>query len=161
MKTDIELRGLFTYSSNILIILAIIVILPPLIIWVIKLVNILSGKKKKNIKAKKNKKITASYILKLKNKCMSRISEIEKLYGDEAMDYRAAYLELSFIVRDFVQKIAGNNVSNLTLSEIKELSIPELYALIEEFYEPEFAMENENWSENPFDDARKVIERWS
>lgn len=162
MKTDITLREPYSYSLSLLIIFALIVIIPPLVVVIVKLIMMFAGKKNKRVRKEKPKKITKSYIEKLREGCLEHIAEIEKRYKDGITDYRAAYIELSYTVREFVQAVSGNNATNLTLEEIKELSRPELYSLIKQFYEPEFAFERGNAeNENPFLDAGRVVEKWN
>ena len=56
---------------------------------------------------------------------------------------REAYQRLSGIVRSFVRGATGIRVTNYTYEEIRELNMPQLTALVHDYYEPEFARDAE------------------
>lgn len=165
MNTTVKLQPLYSYSWQVLLILFSLVLLPLIIYCVIKLIKLLSGKsaKKKTKAGKKIKK--ATNLVKLKEEYLSKVNDVENKKNNNSINARQAFIELSFLVREFVQLATGVNTSNLTLGEIKELSMPSLTELIEEFYRPEFDTEEESVqfleNHNPFADARKVVTEWN
>jgi hypothetical protein len=61
----------------------------------------------------------------------------------------------------FVFEVTDIETQNYTLDEIKKLNMPGLYELIEEFYEPEFALKSVGDFDNSIEKARSVIKKWN
>lgn len=160
MISSVKLQNPFSYSLLLLIVFALIVIVPPIIILTVKIIRMNKGKV---INKRVNKKvITQSDIEKMRLAYVARIDEVEKKSRDNDIEKREAFIELSATVREFVQNVTGISTSNYTLSEIKKVSLPELYVLIEKYYEPEFGLSVDYDSiKDPFSDARKVIKEWN
>ena len=111
-------------------------------------IRITQPEKPKNISS-----IKAAYI--------KQLSDIEKKYSANELTNRKAYQKLSIVVRQFVCEVTNIKVTNYTLQELKELNMPKLYALIEEFYTPEFAIKDDGNFLESIQKARKVIEEWN
>ena len=111
-------------------------------------VRITQPEKPKNISS-----IKAAYI--------KQLADIEKKYSANELTNRMAYQKLSLIVREFVYEVTNIKVTNFTLQELKELNMPKLYTLIEEFYTPEFAIKDDGNFLESIQKARKVIEEWN
>ena len=111
-------------------------------------VRITQPEKPKNISS-----IKAAYI--------KQLADIEKKYSANELTNRKAYQKLSIVVRQFVCEVTNIKVTNYTLQELKELNMPKLYALIEEFYTPEFAVKDDGNFLESIQKTRKVIEEWN
>ena len=161
MSTSVSLQEPFSYSLNLLLALGAAVLLPLIILLIVKL--IMRGKaiapKKKEKEQPAPPPIDKDRV---RNKYLGIIDTIEKKYDSKELDDRAAYLELSGAVRNFVHDYTGANTQNMTLNEIGELGMPSLFYLIKEFYKPEFAFDSgEPDVEKSIDTARKVVMTWS
>ncbi len=161
MSTSVSLQEPFSYSLNLLLALGAAVLLPLIILLIVKL--IMRGKaiapKKKEKEQPAPPPIDKD---KVRSKYLGIIDTIEKKYDSKELDDRAAYLELSGAVRNFVHDYTGANTQNMTLNEIGELGMPSLFYLIKEFYKPEFAFDSgEPDVKKSIDTARKVVMTWS
>ena len=161
MSTSVSLQEPFSYSLNLLLALGAAVLLPLIILLIVKL--IMRGKaiapKKKEKEQPAPPPIDKDRV---RNKYLGIIDTIEKKYDSKELDDRAAYLELSGAVRNFVHDYTGANTQNMTLNEIGELGMPSLFYLIKEFYKPEFAFDSgEPDVKKSIDTARKVVMTWN
>ena len=77
------------------------------------------------------------------------------------IELRKAYQMISETIRMFVFEITDITTQNYTLQEIKRLSIPKLYDLIKEFYEPEFASKSKGNFNDSINKARRIINEWN
>lgn len=89
-------------------------------------------------------KIIKNYMLhkdlpKLHDKYIKKLKKLLMHVEDGKMDLKEAYLRLSIIIREFIEKATGINVLNLSKSEIQKLGIKDLSLLMEEYYPPEFS----------------------
>ena len=113
-----------------------------------KTIRITQPEKPKNISS-----IKAAYI--------KQLADIEKKFSANELTNRMAYQKLSLLVRQFVYEVTNIQVTNYTLQELKELRMPKLYELIEEFYTPEFAVKDDGNVLESIQKTRKVIEEWN
>ena len=65
------------------------------------------------------------------------------------------------MVRMFVPDMTGINAQNFSLNELKEQKITSISGLIEEFYNPEFALRTDKETNDSIRDARTVISSWT
>lgn len=79
----------------------------------------------------------------------------------DQMAVRKLYQELSFAIRSFVNEVTGVDVTKYTLNDISKQDYPELYALIAEFYYPEFAVESRGDFRAAVGRTKETIERWN
>lgn len=160
MQTNVELQDPFSYSLLLTAVLIALVLIPIIIMIINKIIHF---KPKKRIKKPKPvppppkpDKNTVKRI------ALGRINELNNSYDAGNVTDREAYIKLSQIVRDFVNQIEGNNAINLTLEEIRALKLPQLEALIEQFYQPEFSYDQSNNDiMRAFSDARTVVSKWN
>ena len=87
-------------------------------------------------------------------------SILEKEYQQEICDVRSTYQKMSEIIRDFVFEMTGIKVQNYTLSDIRQIKMPVLEELVEEYYSPEFAERSEGDVQAALDKTRKAIRHW-
>lgn len=162
MATKIELHEPFSYSLFILLILFLLVLAPILLYLVTRVVNYVKSKPKKEKNIDDKKVIRPVDVARYKQQYLSKIDNLESRMINEGLSYRQSYIELSAIVREFVTKATGIKASNFSLSEIRTISMPNLYMLIERFYEPEFGVEEEGtYMDDAFRDSRRIISEWN
>lgn len=157
MQTSVKLQETFSYS-----IVPIIVII--CIVLAITYYLIYSNRKKKSAKEEKIKEIpekNVKNVLVIKGKYLDQLDSIEYKYTSNMIDLRKAYQLISESVRMFVFEITDITTQNYSLKEIKKLNIPNLYELIEEYYEPEFASKPIGDFEISINKARRIIKEWS
>ncbi len=159
MQTSINLQEPFTYSIIPLLFSICVVIA---MTWYL----MHSKKTKKKIKEEKNeiKEIPEKNIKNIpviKGKYLNQLDSIEYRYTSNMIELRTAYQLISESIRLFVFEVTDITTQNYSLKEIKKLDIPVLYELIEEYYEPEFAMKSVGDFSNSINKARRVIKQWN
>ncbi len=88
---------------------------------------------------------------------MNQLNQLEMAYRNQAIEDRETFYKVSEIIRKFVHEVTGIEVTNFSLGEIQRLRMPQLAALINECYHPEFAEEQEEQEQKP--DALATIYR--
>lgn len=158
MQTTINLQEPFTYS-----IIPLVIIIVCIIIATIYLLNLKNSKKEIEIKREDVKKIPEKNIKNIpviKNKYLQQLKDIEDKYTNNKIELRKAYQLISEAIRLFVFEVTDITTQNYSLAEIKKINIPELYNLIEEYYEPEFASKTMGDFSSSINKARRVINEW-
>ena len=154
MQTTINLQELFTYSLIPLIITTVFII--GLTIYLICSKN--QFKVKNNVKT--IPEINKKNITVIKIKYLQQLNEIEYRYNNKKIELRKAYQLISESIRLFVFEVTNITTQNYSLAEIKKINIKELYELIEEYYEPEFASKTVGDFISSINKARRVINEW-
>lgn len=98
--------------------------------------------------------------VKIQEKYLQKLFDVELCYKEERYDTRTAYQQMSEIIRDFVYEITGIQVPNYTLMDIKGCNMPVLEELIQEYYSPEFALEAKGDVLQSLEKTKSAIERW-
>lgn len=158
MQATINLQEPFTYS-----IIPLVIIIVCIIIATIYLLNLKNSKKEIEIKREDVKKIPEKNIKNIpviKNKYLQQLKDIEDKYTNNKIELRKAYQLISEAIRLFVFEVTDITTQNYSLAEIKKINIPELYNLIEEYYEPEFASKTMGDFSSSINKARRVINEW-
>lgn len=158
MQTTINLQEPFTYS-----LIPLVIIIVCIIIATIYLLNLKNSKKEIEIKREDVKKIPEKNIKNIpviKNKYLQQLKDIEDKYTNNKIELRKAYQLISEAIRLFVFEVTDITTQNYSLAEIKKINIPELYNLIEEYYEPEFASKTMGDFSSSINKARRVINEW-
>lgn len=158
MRTIINLQEPFTYSFIPLIITFLLIIAFTIYIM-------LSKKSKDNFKGKMEEvKVIPEKNIKnipvIKNKYLQQLNDIEDKYTNKKIELRKAYQLISEAIRLFVFEVTDITTQNYSLTEIKNINIPVLYKLIEEYYEPEFASKTIGDFNSSINKARRVINEW-
>lgn len=159
MQTTINLQEPFTYS---IIPLIIILFLTLSITYYL----IYSRKRKEKVKEVESEvKVIPERNIKnvpvIKSKYLSQLDSIEYKYNNQMIELRKAYQLISEAIRLFVFEITDITTQNYSLLEIKKLNIPNLYELIKEYYEPEFASKSIGDFNSSINKARRVINEWN
>ena len=96
----------------------------------------------------------------LKWEYLRRLDQLERGIYAGSYGQRTAYQELSMLIRTFVTDATGIKVQNYSLREIRRLGMPQLTALVQEYYEPEFARQSMADLRGSLFRTRKAIEQW-
>ncbi len=161
MQTSVDLQDPFSYSLPLTIALAALVLIPLIAYLIYLFIKNKPKKRAKKVKPPKPVKPKPVNVELERRDCLRLISEIHARHENGKIDDRQAYIELSAAVRNFVHVVRGVDVQNFTLAEIKELNMPRLSILIEQFYRPEFAQEDTvSDIQKAFTDARTVVSQW-
>lgn len=153
MELKTELQEMFSYSFIPIIIIFIILVC--LIIFTILFIK---KTKKQNIIIKQI--IPKKDINIIKNDYLSRINNLLNDINNKKVSNRKAYQQLSVLIRNFIYEATGIKVQNYSLEEIKITSIPYLYDLIYEFYDPEFNKISTSSVKDSINKTVSVIQKW-
>lgn len=159
MQTSINLQEPFIYSIfSLIFLLCIVAIITYYLIRnkTEKEKNEIIENKIKEIPEKNKKNIPV-----IKEKYLKQLESIEYKYDNDIIELRKAYQLVSEAIRMFVFEITDITTQNYSLTEIKKLNIPNLYELIEEYYEPEFASKSIGDFNSSINKARRVINEWN
>ena len=157
MQTSVNLQEPFTYSVVPLIILICVII-------AITIYLIYTKIKKKDTKEEIVKEIPEKNIKNIpviKGKYINQLDSIEYKYLNKMISLRKAYQLISESIRLFIFEVTDITTQNYSLSEIKKLEIPNLYELIKEYYEPEFASKSMGDFQSSINKARGVVNKWN
>ena len=158
MQISINLQEPFTYSIIPLIVsICIIVIITIYLIYT----KIISQKIKNEEEVKEIPEKNIKDIPVIKGKYMNELDSIEYKYENKMISLRKAYQLISESIRLFIFEVTDITTQNYSLSEIKKLNIPNLYELIEEYYEPEFASKSKGDFKASINKARGVVKQWN
>lgn len=158
MQVTVELQDNYSYIPLILLVLVTAVIICLLIVWAGK-----EKKAEKKVKPEEPVQVPVnprSRAMDLKRKYDRELICLEDAFDRKDLSERDAYQKLSRLVRDFAHEMTGVKVQNYTLQELRSIGMPQLTALIEECYVPEFALGNQSDVSASIKKARKVISEW-
>ena len=158
MQTTVNLQEPFTYSLIPLIITILLIIGITIYIILSKKAKQEVIEKKEEVKAIPEKNIKNIPVI--KNRYLQQLNDIEDKYNNKKIELRKAYQLISETIRLFVFEVTDITTQNYSLSEIQKLNIPELYELIKEYYEPEFASKTIGDFNSSINKARRVIKEW-
>ena len=137
MQISIDLQEPYTYSIIPLIIVISLVLLESYYFIYLRNKNKKINIEENNVKEIPDKNIKNIPVI--KNKYLNQLDFIENKYTNNKIELRKAYQMISEAIRLFVFEITDITTQNYSLTEIKRLNIPNIYELIAEYYEPEFA----------------------
>lgn len=158
MQTSVNLQEPFTYSVIPLIIMISAVIgMTCYLIYLVKTKKTKVEQTKIEVIPEKNIK----NIPVIKEKYFRQLDSIEYKYINQMIELRKAYQLISEAMRLFVFEVTDVTTQNYSLKEIEKLGMPELYELIKEYYEPEFASKSVGDFKSSINKARRVINTWN
>ena len=149
MKIDRDISLPFSYSENLVKYLIIIVIIISLVLVYDRFFR------KKIIKI-----IHKPNIPKLKDKYAKRLDILYNDVQSNKIDVRNGYIRLSNIVRDFIEKATDIKVSSFSKSDAKKMGMDDLVLLMEEYYPPEFAKNDNSDILRSIKNSREIIQNW-
>lgn len=159
MPITVELQEMHQYSIVpivilLVLVLALTIILP--ILWV-------KGIKRKDKKPKPVKPVSKPIPLspeQIKDKYRKKLAELENRCRNGKVTNRAAYQELSIMMRYCAYELTGKPVHKYTLDELIRGNIPGLVELIDDCYAPEFSQDKKGDIYETIEKARMVMEQW-
>ena len=143
-----NIMPMFSYSSSIIILL---------LLGMIGIIIYLIMTRKRPEKPIMIVKPPKRDLLTIKN---NYLKQLDNLKNDKEISNRKAYQTLSLIIRNFVYEVTQIKVPYYSLEEIKQINLPELTKLVEEYYHPEFAKEPQGTLDYSITKTREVIEKW-
>ena len=152
MNIPYELQEPFEYSWDLVKILVVIIVLLVLAYIFILLMPLFSNRLKKVFKK--------TQVPSLKVRYVSKLERLMSLVRENKISNRDAYTELSVIIREFVKKTTGINVLSLSKNEIEKVGMNELSLLMEEYYPPEFAKNDDGDIIKSIEKTIEVIKVW-
>ena len=96
----------------------------------------------------------------LKKIYLRRLARLRNDINNNKINNRDAYLRLSSIIREFIEKTTGVNVLSMSKEEVKKLKIRELNFLMEDYYPPEFSENKTGDIIASINRTMEVIKRW-
>lgn len=159
MDITVKLQNPFSYALWPVILLGLLII--GIVVALILLKLNLKPKKKTEIVKEKPQPINVVDVNGLRARYLKQLDEVEQAFRSQKLTIRKAYQNMSIIVRKFVQERTGIKANTYTLEDIKKLNIPQLEALISEFYSPEFSVKSEGDVYEALEKSRRIIEEWN
>ncbi len=159
MVTSVDLQEPMKYYL-VWIILAILVIVLAITAQIVFRILLKDQLHKKKNKKPKVKKASKKPLPVLKWEYLQKLDYLERGIMAGSMSKRVSYQQVSGLIRDFVYDATGIKVQNYSLREIRKVGIPGLTALVQEYYEPEFARQSMADIRGSLFRTRKAIELW-
>jgi hypothetical protein len=153
MKILYDLEKPFSYSWNLATILIIIIVV---LIVSYGLIILIPFFYKKYF----NKIVDDIKLPSLKSLYIKKLEKLLHMVKNGRINNKDAYLKLSVLIREFVKKTTGINVLSYSKEEIKEMNVPALSALMEEYYPPEFAKNIDGDIVTSIRKSIEVISKW-
>lgn len=150
MNIDRDIELPFSYSEDLVKKLVIIMIIIVVAIIFDKLFR------KKIIKM-----IHKPNVPKLKVKYEKKLLSLYNRVQANRIDVKNGYIELSNIVRDFIEKATGIKVSSFSKNEAYKMGMEDLSLLMEECYPPEFAPKGTGDILKSIEKSIGVIRKWN
>ena len=91
---------------------------------------------------------------------LKKLNSLYKESKDKSANTRELYFKLSKIIREFIKKSTGINVVSFSKSEIKKLNIKDLDKLMEEYYPPEFSVDEIGNIQKSIERTISLIKLW-
>lgn len=156
MQTSVNLQPPFSYSIYPIILICLCIILFTIYLLIKR------NKQKKRVEDKiKVEEIKNVDINEIKRKYLEELDVIESQLNTNMIHIRIAYQDISRVIRHFVYEVTNIHVQNYSLKEIKDLDMPILYELMQEYYVPEFSKYSYGNVKDSLQKTRKVIEKWN
>lgn len=153
MQTDVTLQPMMSFMKQPIIIILLLGLFFTALFFVLPLFR----------RKKKAKTVTKPVIRNMddaKPRYIGKLSILAGKYQSGACTTREAYLKMSDLIRSFVQEATGINALNMSLSDVRRMSMPALEKLMEEYYSPEFSSESKGDVLQSIDKTIKAIEAW-
>ena len=160
MQTSVELQNPMSYYLFWLI-LAIVAVAAVFFLQIFFRILLKDQLKRKREKKPKDHAPKRKPLSVLKWEYLQRLEYLERGIMAGSYTKRAAYQELSMLIRTFVNDATGIKVQNYSLQEIRRVGIPGLTALVQEYYEPEFARQSMADIRASLFRTRKAIQLWT
>lgn len=136
MQTKVTLQPMMSFMKQPLIICF---LLGLFFIAVFLLLQFCGRRKAPKAAAKAAAPVAARNMDAAKPRYIGKLNALADKYKKGGCTAREAYLNMSNLIRSFVHEATGINVLNMSLSDVRKLSMPSLELLMEEYYSPEFS----------------------
>lgn len=136
MQTNVTLQPMMSFMKQPLFISFLIGLF---FLAVFLLLQFCKRRKTKKVSTKAEKPVVVRNMDAAKPRYIGKLNALSEKYKKGGCTTREAYLSMSNLIRSFVQEATGINVLNMSLSDVKALSMPSLEVLMEEYYSPEFS----------------------
>ena len=157
MESTVKLQEPMAYMT-VWIVLAIILLIAAIFLQVFfRIRRKRNGEEPNKIKIVKPPRAT---IPEIKRRHLGELEKIRTSISNGEINSRIAYQRMSKVIRHFVYDMTGVQVQKYTLYEIRQIKMPLLTRLIEDYYVPEFAEETVADAIRSLEGTRRVIERW-
>lgn len=156
MKISVDLQPPFKYNEEILsyfVILLIVLTVGLVLFYLIKKYRVQLLEIYKNIVKKTTKKNKDYYL--------NKLAELENDYKSKKIKERRAYFKISSLLREFVYFETDIKTHTFSLDELEHTNMPELYEIIKEIYNPEFAKYSEGDVIKMIKKVYGVIKKWN
>lgn len=156
METSVSLQAPFSYAIWPMVFIG----MPVLVFGVYLLVSAMRKGKKpvENKGVIQRRRIDCNLI---KRKYLMQLERMQQDLCNGRITTRDVYQSMSLCIRGFVYEVTGIQVQNYTLEDIKKLQMPELEALISEYYAPEFAWQSVGDSHASLEKTKRAIQLWN
>ena len=148
MQSSVQFRPPFLYSHLIVFFLG--------ILFLVLFIILIPKKKKKPIVIMAPKRD----INLLRQEYLKKIEVLSNEVNQNKISNKRAYQLLSKIIRNFIYEVTNINVKTVSLKELKELKIPYLEELMNEYYMPEFAYLVDGNIDKSIGKTKEVITIW-
>ena len=153
MKVTRDLEAPFTYSWSIVYILVAILVIVVIAYIIFRLRPFFHEKFAKAIKKAQTPSLKRIYV--------NKLEKLKKDVNSGKIDNRDAYVKLSVIIREFIQKTTGLDILSLSRKEAEKLKMNELSLLMDEYYPPEFSKYSKGDILNSIERTAGVIKKWN
>lgn len=92
---------------------------------------------------------------------LKKLEELLVKVTSYEIDSRDAYMRMSQIIREFIQKSIKVNVTNLSKNEISKIGLNDLAKLMDEYYLAQFSKNSVGDVENSIKRTQEVIRTWN
>ncbi len=150
MNIDRDIELPFTYSEDIVrnLIIVIVIIIVAIVLDKLFRKKIIMYIRKPNIP-------------KLKVKYEKKLEHLYNRVENNRIDVKNGYIELSNIVREFIERATGIKASSFSKNEAYKMGMEDLSLLMEECYPPEFAPTGTGDILKSIKKSMGVIEKWN
>lgn len=163
MRITVNLQEQFSYSRWPIFLVAVIILISLAAIILPYFIRLFKSKLKRKTPAQKVviKQRTSFDTARIKSTYLDMLNELEAELISQRVSTRDAYKRMSICIRRFVFDMTGLEVTNYTLEDIKKLQMPQLAALVEEYYTPEFSVHSIGNELESLGKTKKAIEQWN
>lgn len=156
METTVSLQEPFSYGIWPFVVVGILMGLYGVYCLAVVLLN--KKTKAKPIQMQPLRRINPQQI---KQHYLMRLEHIQQQVAGGNITMREAYQEMSLCIREFVSQVTGIPVHNYTLEDIRKMHMPELEALLTEYYVPEFAWKTVSDTYASLEKTKRAIQLWN
>ena len=162
MDTTVVLQDIFVYSGLLIIVAAILIVIaiaafigikPALKAYRSRPPKMIAVTEGVQVQAPKNP-------YEIQHRYLAQLDTLAVDFAGGLIEPKEAYKSLSRIARQFAYEMTGISFTEHTLAEVRAVGIAPLTALMEEYTDPEFALNAESNVALSIEHTREVISTW-